>query len=95
MRTRRWVIIGVGSAVATGLATTAVVFGLRGVEVASWLAGVASLVVAIAAAVSAPSSSAPSPPKTTPGATGDRSVTTGEISGIVSTGDNARNVQRR
>ncbi len=49
---RHWVVIGVGGAVAAGLlVVAAVLFGLQGVEVASWLAGVASFVVAVAALV--------------------------------------------
>ncbi|GAA3780187.1 hypothetical protein GCM10022379_53830 [Micromonospora maritima] len=83
-----------GSAVATALATVAVVFGLRGVEVASWLAAVAGLVVAVAAVVLAPSPTA-SLPAGSAGRSEDRSVTAHGISGIASTGDNARNVQRR
>jgi hypothetical protein len=99
MRTRRWAIIGVGVAVAVGLATAAVVFGLQGVEVASWLAGVAGLVVAIAAVVVAPSGPSPAAgPASGAGtvtASGARSVAAGEISGIVSTGDDATNIQHR
>ncbi len=96
MRTRRWVIIGVGGLVAAGLAVAAVVFGLRGVEVASWLAGVAGVVVGVAAVVLAPGS-APTPP---PGVGASESAAGsvhvgGEVSGIVSTGDGATNIQHR
>ncbi|MEU4159675.1 hypothetical protein [Actinoplanes sp. NPDC026670] len=48
MRTRRWVIIGTGAVAVAALITAAVLFGLRGVEAVSWIAGVASLVVAVA-----------------------------------------------
>jgi hypothetical protein len=98
MGTRRWVIIGLGALVAAGLAVAALVFGLRGVEVASWVAGVGGLVVAVAAIVLAPSgSSAPAPtPGTTVCSSGSRSVSAGgEISGIVSTGDHTKNTQHR
>jgi hypothetical protein len=93
MRTRRWVIFGVGVLVAAGLAVAALVFGLRGVEVASWLAGSASLVVAIAAIVlTCPGSAAPAPAPSP----GSRSVSAGgDISGIVSTGDHTTNTQHR
>jgi hypothetical protein len=100
MRMRRWVIIGVGGFVAVGLAVAALLFGLRGVEVASWLAGVGGVVVGVAAIVLAPSSSAVPPAVAGSGVgasgSGSRSVRAGgEISGIVSTGDAATNTQRR
>lgn len=95
---RQWVIIGVAAVVAAGLVVAAVVFGSRGVEVASWLAGVASLVVAVAAVVLARSGSP------APAAGGDRTVSSpggrsvgagGDVSGIVSTGDHTTNTQQR
>jgi hypothetical protein len=101
MRSRRWVIIGVGVAVAAGLAVAAVLFGLRGVEVASWLAGIAGLMVAVAAVVLAPSASPPPPPPAprsagSSSAMGERSISAGgDISGIASTGDNTTNEQHR
>ncbi|MEU4626801.1 hypothetical protein AB0G04_43325 [Actinoplanes sp. NPDC023801] len=90
--TRRWVVIGTGVTAAAGLAAGAFFFGLEGVEAASWIAGVASLVVAVAAFVLAPGAGTP--------AAGDpaaaRSVTvTGDVGGIVSIGDNATNTQQR
>ncbi|WP_121395772.1 hypothetical protein [Micromonospora sp. M71_S20] len=101
MRSRRWVIIGVGGVAAAGLVVAAVVFGLQGVEVASWVAGVASLVVAVAAVVLAPSGS-PAAAATPPGAAavpppaGPGSIVAGgDITGIASTGDNATNTQHR
>jgi hypothetical protein len=98
MLTRRWVIIGVGVLVAAGFAVAALVFGLRGVEVASWVAGIASLVVAVAAIVLArPGSPTPAPaPGTSSSSPGSRSVSAGgDISGIVSTGDHTNNTQHR
>jgi hypothetical protein len=97
MRTRRWVVIGFGVVVAAGLAVAAVLFGLRGVEVASWLAGVAGLVAAVAAVVLAPAGSPPVPRPGPPAAGGGpRSVTVGgDVGGIVSTGDGTTNVQQR
>ncbi|WP_232290334.1 hypothetical protein [Micromonospora sp. ATCC 39149] len=100
MGSRRWVVIGVGGVVAAGLVVAAVVFGLQGVEVASWLAGAASLVVAVAALVLAPSgnpAATPTPPATvTPPAAGPGSITVrGDLTGIASTGDNATNTQHR
>jgi peptidoglycan/LPS O-acetylase OafA/YrhL len=44
---RRWVIGIVGVVVVAGLVVAAVVWGRDGVEAASWLAGVASLLVAV------------------------------------------------
>jgi len=44
---RRLVTLLVSGAVVAGLAVAALVFGLRGVEVLSWVAGSASLVVAV------------------------------------------------
>ena len=106
MKQQRWVIIGMGLVVTVALAVAAVLFGLRGIEVASWLAGVASLVVAIAAVVIA--RSAPTPPAPPPGpapaaeprgpvtASGKGSVAAGgDIGGIASTGDDAINIQHR
>jgi hypothetical protein len=103
MRSRRWLIIGVGGVVAAGLVVAAVVFGLQGVEVASWLAGAASFVVAVAALVLAPSgnpAATPTPtaaaPVTPPPAAGPRSITVqGDLTGIASTGDNTTNTQHR
>jgi len=98
MQTRRWVVIGFGVVVAAGLAVAAVVFGLKGVEVASWVAAVAGVVVAVAAILLAPA--APSPPSS-PGAvssssSGERSISAGgDISGIASTGDSSTNTQQR
>jgi hypothetical protein len=83
---RRWVVIGTGVAAAAGLAVTAFLFGREGVEAASWIAGVASLVVAVAAFVLVPGGGAPA----------ERSVTvTGDVDGIISIGDNASNTQQR
>ncbi|MFJ8691073.1 hypothetical protein [Micromonospora wenchangensis] len=100
MGSRRWVVIGVGGVVAAGLVVAAVVFGLQGVEVASWLAGAASFVVAVAALVLAPSggpAATPTPPAAvTPPAAGPGSITVqGDLTGILSTGDNATNTQHR
>ncbi|MFI7438318.1 hypothetical protein [Micromonospora haikouensis] len=100
MGSRRWVIIGVGGLVAAGLVVVAVVFGLQGVEVASWLAGAASFVVAVAALVLAPSGGPPATPTppaaVTPQAAGPGSITVqGDLTGIASTGDNATNTQHR
>ncbi|MGY3520961.1 hypothetical protein ACVMYR_32175 [Micromonospora sp. PTRAS2] len=100
MGSRRWVVIGVGGLVAAGLVVVAVVFGLQGVEVASWLAGAASFVVAVAALVLAPSGNpavAPTPPAVvTPPVAGPGSITVqGDLTGIASTGDNATNTQHR
>ncbi|MEH0975283.1 hypothetical protein V6U77_29595 [Micromonospora sp. CPCC 205546] len=104
MLSRRWVVIGVGGVVAAGLVVAAVVFGWQGVEVASWLAGAASFVVAVAALVLAPSGNptatptptAPvTPPPSAPVA-GPRSITVqGDLTGIASTGDNTTNTQHR
>ncbi|MEV0611522.1 hypothetical protein AB0I61_34790 [Polymorphospora rubra] len=97
MGTRRWVIFGVGVTVAAGLAVAALMFGLRGVEVAGWLAGVASLVVAVAAVVLAapPRSSAPSSgPMASAGGAGSIHAG-GDITGIASTGDDTTNIQHR
>ncbi|MFI6163454.1 hypothetical protein ACIA59_26335 [Micromonospora haikouensis] len=100
MGSRRWVVIGAGGVVAAGLVVVAVVFGLQGVEVASWLAGAASFVVAVAALVLAPSgnpAAAPTPPAAvTPPAAGPGSITVqGDLTGIASIGDNATNSQHR
>lgn len=96
MLSRRWVIIGVGVAVAAGLGATALVFGLRGVEVASWLAAVAGLVVAVAAIVLAPSgSSTPDPGPVAPSGGSGAINAGGDITGIASTGDNTTNIQHR
>ncbi|MEU4569167.1 hypothetical protein [Micromonospora sp. NPDC023956] len=102
MRSRRWVIVGVGGAVAAGLVVAAVLFGLQGVEVAGWLAGVASLVVAVTAVLLAPSgASTPTPAASAPDVAtlppaGPRSVVvTGDVTGIVSTGDSTTNTQHR
>jgi hypothetical protein len=54
MRTRRWTVIGLGVLVALGLAAAALSFGSQGIETASWIAGVASPVIAVAAVVLAP-----------------------------------------
>jgi membrane protein implicated in regulation of membrane protease activity len=90
--------------VAVGLAVAALLFGRKGVEVASWLAGVASLVVAVAAVVlarsaqSVPSSDAGRRGPVTASGTGQGSgpvAAGGDISGIASTGDNATNIQQR
>lgn len=82
--------------VAAGLAVAALVFGLRGVEVAGWLAAVASLVVAVAAVVLAPSGSSVPDPGTVAPAAGAGSISAGgDITGIASTGDNATNIQHR
>ncbi|WP_091654241.1 hypothetical protein [Micromonospora pallida] len=99
MRSGRWLIIGVGVTVAGGLVAAAVLFGLQGVEVASWLAGVASLAVAVSAVALAPSgvrasdsggADAVTPPS------GPRSVAVGgDLTGIASTGDNTTNTQQR
>ncbi|WP_416904617.1 hypothetical protein [Micromonospora echinospora] len=99
MRSRRWVVVGVGGAVAAGLVVAAVLFGLQGVEVAGWLAGVASLVVAVTAVLLAPSGAS----KPAPAASGEvrppagsRSVVVrGDVTGIVSTGDDTTNTQQR
>ena len=91
-------IIGVGVLVAAGFAVAALVFGLRGVEVASWVAGIASLVVAVAAIVLAPpGSTAPAPPPgSSSSASGSRSVSVaGDAHGIISTGDHTTNTQHR
>jgi hypothetical protein len=102
MKRQRWVIIGVGLVVTVGLAVAALLFGLRGIEVASWLAGVASLVAAVAAIML--SRSTPAPPVTPAGAgpqgpvtaSGAGSVAAGrDITGVASTGDNATNIQQR
>jgi hypothetical protein len=45
--TRRWVAGVVGAVVTAALVVAAIVWGRDGVELASWLAGVASLVVAV------------------------------------------------
>jgi hypothetical protein len=45
--TRRWVTGVLGVVVAMGLVVVAIVWGRNGVELMSWLAGVASLVVAV------------------------------------------------
>jgi hypothetical protein len=101
MKRQRRVIIGVGLVVTAALAVAALLFGLRGVEAASWLAGVASLVVAVAAMVLArPSAQLVSPADPVPRgpvkASGKGSVAAGEnISGIASTGDDAINIQRQ
>ena len=101
MRSRRWLIVGVGGVVTAGLVVAAVVFGLQGVEVASWLAGAASFVVAVAALVLAPSgnrAAAPTPTAvaTPPPAAGPGAVTVqGDVTGIVSTGDTTTNIQHR
>ncbi|MEV6801394.1 hypothetical protein AB0M91_24080 [Micromonospora rifamycinica] len=93
MRIRRWVIFGVGVLVAAGLAVAALLFGLKGVEVASWLAGSASLVVAIAAIGLTRPGPAARAPALSPGS---QSVSAGgDISGIVSTGDHTTNTQHR
>jgi hypothetical protein len=89
--TRRWVVIGTGAAAAAGLAAGAFFFGLQGVEVASWIAGVAALVVAVAAFVLAPDGTGAAP-----AGKAERSVTvTGDVGGIISIGDNATNTQQR
>jgi hypothetical protein len=101
MRARRWVIVAVGGAVAAGLVVAAVLFGLQGVEVASWLAGIASLVVAITAVLLAPTgASTPAPAASASAevrpAAGPRSVVVhGDVTGIVSTGDDTTNTQHR
>ncbi|MFG1804610.1 hypothetical protein ACGFI4_31150 [Micromonospora carbonacea] len=99
MGSRRWVVIGVGGVVAAGLVVAAVMFGLQGVEVASWLAGAASFVVTVAALVLAlprNSAAAPPPAAVTPPAAGPGSITVqGDLTGIASTGDNATNTQHR
>ncbi|OZV81671.1 hypothetical protein CA850_10945 [Micromonospora echinospora] len=101
MRARRWVIVGMGGAVAAGLVVAAVLFGLQGVEVAGWLAGVASLVVAVTAVLLAPSGgSTPTPPASASAEVrspaGSRSVVVrGDATGIVSTGDDTTNIQHR
>ncbi|TDC46532.1 hypothetical protein E1258_29395, partial [Micromonospora sp. KC207] len=70
-----------------------------GVEVASWLAGAASFVVAVAALVLAPSgdpAAASTPPAAVTPPAGPGSVTVrGDLTGIASTGDNATNTQHR
>lgn len=101
MRSRRWVVIGVGGVVAAGLVVAAAVFGLQGVEVASWLTGAASFVVAVATPVLAPSggpaaASTPTAAVMPPTAAGPRSITVqGDLTGIASTGDNTTNTQQR
>ncbi|MFD0591899.1 hypothetical protein ACFQZ4_04460 [Catellatospora coxensis] len=49
--TQRWVVVGAGAVIVAGLVGAAVVAGLEGVEVMSWLAGSASLLVAVVALV--------------------------------------------
>ncbi|WP_091654028.1 hypothetical protein [Micromonospora pallida] len=96
MRSRRWVIIGAGGVVAAGLVASAVAFGLQGVEVASWLAGAASLVVAVSAVVLAPSGTSASGPGAVEPPAGQKSIVVGgDLTGIASTGDNATNSQHR
>lgn len=86
-------IVAVGAGVTAGLGVAAWLFGEHGVEVASWLAGVASLVAAIAAIVLAlPSQSSPPPAAASPG---PGINVDGENSGIISTGDNAQITQRQ
>lgn len=90
-----------GLTVTAALAVAALLFGLRGVEAASWLAGVASLVVAIAAMLLAPPSVQPEEPaapapRGSVTASGEGSVATGgDVSGIASTGDDTINIQRQ
>jgi hypothetical protein len=97
MVTRRWVIIGVGVVAAAGLVTAAAVFGLQGVEAASWIAGVAGVVVGVAAiALSRPTVSSVRPSSAAAAVAGSRSVqTSGEISGVVSTGDGSVIIQHQ
>ncbi|NBE82152.1 hypothetical protein GVV04_14405 [Micromonospora sp. NEAU-HG-1] len=97
MGSRRWVIVGVGGGVAAGLVVAAVLFGLRGVEVASWLAGVASLLVAVTAVVLSPAWTPTPTPSTvpTPPAGSGSVVVAGDVTGIVSTGDSGTNIQHR
>jgi hypothetical protein len=105
MGPRRWVIIGVGGAVAVCLGVAAAVFGLQGVEVASWLAGIAGVVVAVAAIVLAPAAPPSTPRPASPStsqrearstSSGERSISAGgNIDGIASTGDHTTNTQQR
>lgn len=90
---RRRIVIGAAAAITAGLTLAAVLFGMRGVEAASWLAGVAGLVVAIAAFVLAPHPNPGGGESQVPGA---GSVTvSGDLGGIASTGDGATNIQRQ
>lgn len=86
---------------AFGSALAAVLFGVRGIEVASWLAGVGGLVVAVATLVIALPASGDV--NRQPGqqrdpsvqATGGRSIAAGgDMSGIASTGDQSTQSQR-
>lgn len=101
MKRQRRVIIGVGSVVTAALAMAALLFGLRGVEAVSWLAGVASLIVAVAAMVMARPSAQPMAPANRPprgpvtAPTKGSVVAGGNIGGIASTGDDAINIQQQ
>jgi hypothetical protein len=88
MGARRWVILSVGVVVAAGLGVAAWLFGEHGVEFASWLAGVAGLVVAAAALVVAWPGSSPSRSGSAPEVSVGR-----DNSGIISTGDGAQITQ--
>jgi len=101
-RSRRWAIFVVGGIAALGSALAAVLFGVRGIEVASWLAGVSSFVVAVATLVTALPAGGDAEHESKPEAgssvqaAGERSIAVGgDVSGIASTGNNSTLVQER
>lgn len=99
---RRWTIFAIGGVAAFGLAAAAALFGVRGIEVASWLAGVASFVVAVLALLMARPGGGGvdhgtrSEPGPSVQATGARSIAVGgDVGGIASTGDSSTLDQQR
>ncbi|WP_238015018.1 hypothetical protein KZZ52_33790 [Dactylosporangium sp. AC04546] len=86
---RRWVIISSGVVIVMGLGVAALLFGLRGLEVASWLAGVGGFIASVVTLMLA------RPVHNAGASAASRSVTAVEVSGVVSTGDNSVIIQQR
>ncbi|WP_329101502.1 hypothetical protein OG792_21230 [Micromonospora sp. NBC_01699] len=101
-RVRRWTVFAVGGIATLGSAVAAVLFGVRGIEVASWLAALASFVVAVAALLLARAGGASVDrgsglePGLSVHSAGVRSIAVGgDIGGIASTGDSSTVGQHR